>query len=153
MKQMKKEKSPKYGQEMRDKAMSIAMKRKEEYLGARVPKSLKQRVIKRAEELQIPVSLLIRKVLEEAFSEDSNTLSQLLGRSSSGSAETNKIEKPGKYADIVGWKSIEVNHDRSCERCRGPLPKGSEAALGFTASDSSYVIVCHQCKSEIISEQ
>lgn len=152
MKNMSKEKAAKYGNEMREKAMSIAMKRKEEYLGARVPKALKDRVIQRAEEMQIPVSLLIRKVLEEAFAENSTTLSNLLNQKNI-TEDKNKVEKPRQYADIVGWKSIEVNHDRSCERCREPLPKGSEASLGFTLSDSSYVIVCHQCKSQILSEQ
>lgn len=152
MKNPDREKAQQYGKQMRDKAMAIAMKRKEEYLGARVPKSLKERVIKSAEEMQIPVSLLIRKVLEEAFSEDSTKLSTLLNNQTKPQVE-NTVEKTQKYADIVGWKSIEVNSDRSCERCREPLPRGSEAALGFTASDSSYVIVCHQCKSQIISEQ
>ncbi len=142
-----------FGNDMREKVMSIAMKRKEEYLGARVPKSLKETVIGRAEEMGIPVSLLIRKVLEEAFAESSTTLSDILNRKNTPVDEI-KLEKPRHHADddILGWKSIEVNHDRSCERCREPLPKGSQAFLGFTASDSSYVIVCYQCKSQIISE-
>ena len=152
MKSTGREKSARYPEKMREKAMSIAMKRKEEYLGARVPKSLKERVIKRADEMEIPVSLLIRKVLEEAFSEDSSSLTDLLASKNVLPAQNN-AKKSEKYADIVGWKSIEVNHDRSCERCREPLPRGAEAFLGFTASDSSYVIVCHQCKSQIISEQ
>lgn len=135
--------------QMRQKAMSIAMKRKEEYLGARVPKALKERVIKKAEEMQIPVSLLIRKVLEDTFAEGADPDIQVLG-GGSVQPEVNNTEKTDKYADIVGWKTIEVNQDRSCERCREPLPKGAEGALGFTASDSSYVIVCNQCKSQII---
>ena len=36
------------------RAHSIAMKRKEEYLGARVPKELREKVLRRAEELGIP---------------------------------------------------------------------------------------------------
>src|SRR3990172_12224513 len=52
---------------MRERAVAQAMKRKEEYLGARVPRELKDRVLERAQELGIPASILIRQVLEEAF--------------------------------------------------------------------------------------
>ena len=136
----------KRGMKMREKAMSIAMKRKEEYLGARVPKALKERVIKKAEDMGIPVSLLIRRVLEEAFSEttDSGTM---IATPSTNSVMTG--QKQDKFGDVIGWKSMEVNQDRSCERCREPLPKGTVAELGFNASGSGYVIVCHQCKAQL----
>jgi len=134
---------------MRDKAIAIAMKRKEEYLGARVPKSLKDRVIAQADEMNIPVSLLIRRVLEEAFSENSES------RNEWSISVTDNNDKQSvtndKFGDIVGWKTMEVNQDRSCERCREPLPKGSEAMLGFTTSNNGYVIVCHQCKTQLIN--
>ncbi|MDX1810536.1 MAG: hypothetical protein R3240_01195 [Gammaproteobacteria bacterium] len=151
MKNMNRKNPENYGDKMRQRAMNIAMKRKEEYLGARVPKALKERVIKYAEEMQIPVSLLIRKVLEERFPENSSTINDM-AESKPISENKEKLEKNNKYADIVGWKAIEVNHDRSCERCKEPLPKGSEASLGFNASDSGYVIVCHQCKSQILND-
>ena len=54
-------------QAMRDKALSVAMKRKEEFLGVRVPKDLRDKVTDRANNLGIPVSILIRNILEEAF--------------------------------------------------------------------------------------
>ena len=133
--------------EMREKAMSIAMKRKEEYLGARVPKALKERVIVKADEMGIPVSLLIRRILEEAFSDNMDT------SAATHTVDTSKpvVESPKqeKFSDIIGWKNMEVNLDRSCERCREPLPKGTVAELGFTSSDTGYVIVCHQCKTQL----
>src|SRR3569832_1831157 len=55
--------------EVRDQAMAMAMKRKEEYLGARVPRWLKDKVIERARDTGVPVSILIRIILEEAFRE------------------------------------------------------------------------------------
>ena len=138
--------------QMRQKAMSIAMKRKEEYLGARVPKALKDKVIKKAEEMQIPVSLLIRKVLETTFGDDSAPDFVLRAENTAEDMQK-KAQKSDKYVDIVGWKAVEVNQDRSCERCKEPLPKGSNAALGFTASDSGYVIVCNQCKAQIVKSE
>jgi hypothetical protein len=137
----------KQGEKMRQKAMAMAMKRKEEYLGARVPKALKDRVIAKADEMNIPVSLLIRRVLEEAFSDGTERQSGWTFLKSAVSE--NKANEIDKLADIIGWKAMEVNQDRSCERCREPLPKGSEAELGFSASDSGYVIVCHTCKTQL----
>src|SRR3990172_6014097 len=52
---------------LRNKARSSGMMRKEEYLGARVPKELRDKVITQADMLGIPVSILIRNILEEAF--------------------------------------------------------------------------------------
>ena len=127
--------------------MATAMKRKEEYLGARVPKTLKDRVISKADEMNIPVSLLIRRVLEEAFSDGTERQGEWTFLKSAQSE--NKVNEVRRFADIIGWKSIEVNQDRSCERCREPLPKGSNVELGFSASDNGYVIVCHACKKEL----
>ncbi len=135
------------GMEMREKAMSIAMKRKEEYLGARVPKALKERVIIKADEMGIPVSLLIRRVLEEAFSEGADKSS--IVSTAATSMPIVDTQKQEKFSDIIGWKNMEVNQDRSCERCREPLPKGTVAELGFNSSDTGYVIVCHQCKTQL----
>lgn len=60
-------------QAMRDAAMSAAMQRKEEFLGARVPKELRDKVIRRAEHLNVPVSILIRTILEEAMRDSPDT--------------------------------------------------------------------------------
>ena len=150
MGEMNRERAMSQGEKMRQKAMAAAMKRKEEYLGARVPKELKERVIEQAEQMNIPVSLLIRRVLEDAFSSDSSKQQDWSGiKTQPVKKESNKTDR---FADIIGWKSMEVNQDRSCERCREPLPKGSEAMLGFSSTDSGYVIVCRQCKMQLINE-
>ena len=154
----------KRGSEMRDKAMAMAMKRKEEYLGARVPKALKERVINKADEMGIPVSLLMRRLLEQTFPENGSGSMDLGESGSSNTFAVNEVgvsstvsqvdAKTGsqgadKYASIIGWKSIEVNQDRSCERCKEPLPRGDEALLGFNSSAAGFVIVCQQCKTQL----
>lgn len=155
------ENAVKRGADMRDKAMAMAMKRKEEYLGARVPKALKERVINKADEMGIPVSTLMRQLLEQSFPEDGSLsgyseqgVSGAVG--SSFSTEQKVVSQPAAkvdvvdvYAGIIAWKSIEVNQDRSCERCKEPLPRGSGASLGFTSSDGGYVIVCSSCKTQL----
>ena len=138
----------KRGSEMRDKAMAMAMKRKEEYLGARVPKALKERVISKADEMGIPVSLLMRRLLEQTFPENDTNSVDLSNSAQSVEANTDQ-HSSDRYAGIIGWKKIEVSQDRSCERCKEPLPKGIEASLGFTSSDAGYVILCQQCKLQL----
>jgi len=150
----------KRGSSMRDKAMAIAMKRKEEYLGARVPKALKERVIKKADEMNIPVSLLMRRLLEQSFPEENLgavnlDIGGLKDNEASLTRESNiassvEAKEQSRYADIIGWKQMEVNQDRSCERCKEPLPKGTGASLGFTPSGAGYLIVCQQCKTQLL---
>lgn len=123
----------------RDQAMIMAAKRKEEYLGARVPKVLKEKVIARAEEMGIPVSLLVRRALEEVF----------LG-------ETDSPDKPqeevaggdSKYNAVLGWKELELNREHACDRCQSSLSAGMEAIMGIT-SDEGVVIICRSCKEQL----
>ncbi len=125
---------------VRDRAMAAALKRKEEYLGARVPRELKQRVIERANELNIPVSLLIRRVLEEKFSV-SETPAQ---------AQTSVEDFDGGVAgEILAWKRIELNRDHACDRCGVACKAGEQAVLGMSGVDDKVVIVCDSCKSVI----
>ena len=125
-----------HAQSMRDRAVWIAMKRKEEYLGARVPKELKERVIAQASKQGIPVSLLIRRVLEEAFGEVDEPSPDV------------PEEKAGakRYADVIGWKSVEMNRDHECSACGGAIKAGDTAAFGITTDSDRYVILCHRCK-------
>jgi len=82
------------GNARRNKAVSMAMKRKEEYLGARVPKELRDRVIQCAKEMGIPVSILIRNTLEDAFGE---------GSSGRGILSSGKKTSAEEFSSVLGW--------------------------------------------------
>ena len=99
-------------QQRKEQAANIALKRKEEFLGARVPKELRNRVIDRANHLGIPVSILIRNILEEAFSEN---------RTGSHMKSSN---------DVLGWEEIIVNQNVRCLDCGTDLLKGQNAHYG-----------------------
>ncbi len=137
---------PPQAKAMRDKAMALAMKRKEDYLGARVSRELKARVIARAEALGIPVSLLIRKTLEEAF----------LPRDASLAAgcETAPAGEQCVFPQVLGWKALELNQPRPCQRCARWLDVGEEAVLGLMATaEEGWVIVCQACKQQALARQ
>lgn len=141
---------PDHVQRMQQRAQNVALKRKEEYLGARVPKVLKDRVLNQAKEQGIPVSLLIRRVLEEVFVEKN-----LSSSSSSSTAKNNGVvsnelkEANAGFKDVIGWKSIELNRDSSCCHCKSSMSPGCEAHIAITSSPDQLIIVCESCKKTI----
>ena len=112
-------------QQRKEQAANIALKRKEEFLGARVPKELRNRVIDRANHLGIPVSILIRNILEEAFSEN---------RTGSHMKSSN---------DVLGWEEIIVNQNVRCLDCGTDLLKGQNAHYGVGSSHQ--IVLCRPC--------
>ena len=127
------------GKLMRDRAVSIAMKRKEEYLGARVPKELRDRVIHRAKELGIPVSILIRNILEDAFRNEPPELQAI--------AATRHGKVGDRFSSVLGWESIKLNRPIDCSGCGVPLTPGDDVTLGLGAGEP--VVLCDICKDRI----
>jgi hypothetical protein len=127
----------------RDKARATAMKRKEEYLGARVPGELRAKVIDRANELGIPVSILIRNILEEAFS-------TTVMKSVDGQAEA-RDSRPGDstndYPNVIGWEQITLNRSMTCTGCARQIEPRARVTLGLTSPGEDHVILCSNCKA------
>lgn len=136
--------------EMGSKALAVALKRKEEYLGARVPKELKEKVISRAEELKIPVSILIRNVLEEAFGE--KVLSKQIGSSGKDTfPQRNRSSDVGenKFPMVLGWEDIRLNRSTVCTGCGKALEPGSYVTLGIAAPGEERILLCDICKESL----
>jgi len=110
----------------REKALSAALKRKEEFLGARVPKELRNRVIDRANALGIPVSILIRNILEDAFVDSPQGSQHRTG-----------------FGDVVGWEEIRLQRVVACSACGKRLDKGEGAHFGLGASVAT--VLCRSC--------
>lgn len=118
--------------QQRDRAFASAMKRKEEYLGARVPKELRDRVIAKAKEQGIPVSILIRNILEDAFSGVSNE------------SLSNKVVECSALDSVLAWDEISLNKRASCSKCGKKLAEGGAAFLGL--GGVSPVVICPSCR-------
>ena len=138
------------GMKVKTKALAIAMKRKEDYLGARVPKELKERVITRAEELGIPVSTLIRNVLEEAFDGG--------GGESGGSNSPKRVYlqninssmvAANRFPMVLGWDDIRLNRAMECSGCGKGLEPGSYVTLGIAAPGEERILLCDICKESL----
>lgn len=125
---------------MRDKARATAVKRKEEYLGARVPRELREKVIARANSLGIPVSILIRNILEEAFSGRAGEASD------AGRGDAVAGGRVGRFPGVIGWEEITLNRTMDCTGCGRGLSAGSSVTLGLGAPGEEHVILCDRCK-------
>jgi len=128
----------------RDKARATAMKRKEEYLGARVPGELRAKVIDRANELGIPVSILIRNILEEAFSSSTvaGTAVELTTTRVKG-----LVQEKDSYPSVIGWEQITLNRFMTCTGCARQIDAGARVTLGLTSPGEDHVILCSNCKA------
>jgi len=126
---------------MRDKARERAMKRKEEYLGARVPRELKEAVITQANKLGIPVSILIRNILEEAFN-----LGEENGNKDRVSDSDTLTRNGQQFPGVIGWEDIVLNRTMKCSACGISIERGSTVMLGLSSPGEDHVILCRKCK-------
>jgi len=129
-----------YGEQMREQARERAEKRKAEYLGARVPAALREKVIARAEALGIPVSDLIREILEQAFAGTPDTRSTVAETAAPAAA------KPVDYSGIIGWETITLNQARPCTACGVLLTPGQEVTFGLALDSNDHAILCRKCR-------
>lgn len=126
---------------MRQQALATAAKRKQEYLGARVPKELREKILLKAEEMRIPVSILIRNILLEYIDNQNVEEAQEVVTTRESVANTKR-----SFDDVIGWDHLTLNKEMLCEGCKQQMNKGSEVAYGIVPG-KSHVIVCKKCKS------
>jgi hypothetical protein len=138
------------GAGMRAKALTTAMNRKEEYLGARVPKELKDKVIKHAAGLGIPVSILIRNVLEGAFSETNSDMDSISVNYHSEVPQARRGNiAVNKYPKVLGWERIRLNRRTACDGCGNNVDSGVYATLGLSLQGDDHVILCDICSESL----
>ena len=137
-------------QSMRENALSVAMKRKEEFLGVRVPKELRDKVTARANEQGIPVSILIRNILEEAFKSSSGSASSVRGGGSLQGGAMVALVHPARFPAVLGWEMIRLNRQVDCSSCGKQLLPGASVTLGLVPelvqAGATHIILCDQCQ-------
>ncbi len=133
----------KQAERMRDQARSVAHKRKEEYLGARVPKELREKVLARADELGVPVSILIRDILIRAFADEQSPVK--VDRAMGGG----KPAADRDFANVIAWERIVLNRSLPCGGCGRDIAAGSVATLALAAPGEDRVILCGKCREPV----
>lgn len=130
---------------MREQARTTAMKRKEEYLGARVPKDLREKVIAKADSLGIPVSILIRNILEEAFEGQRAGVDGQAKPAGTAAPASRAV----RFPQVIGWEKITLNKDMACAGCAKLLHGGNIATFGPGLSREDHVILCEKCSEYV----
>jgi len=116
---------------------------KERVIHTRVPESLEAELRRRAQDLGISVSNLVRNVLGHAFGLVGDVVadSQAIARAARGAGQPR-----GKQ--IVAWQPIVIAKVTSCVRCGEALARGTRAAISVNEDGSPGTIECLSCSEE-----
>ena len=139
--------------------MSADKELKERVIHTRVPESLDNEVKRRAGNLGLSVSNLVRNVLENAFGlvEDIVADSAEIARSARGEASGMPRGVPGPsgkvLGKVLGWTVAMLNVNAVCDRCNEILPKGKRAGIGVVEGGGPAPFRCERCLEEMTDER
>jgi len=128
--------------------------RKERVLHTRVPAVLERELKRFAENLRIPVSNLVRTILEDALQvADAATENVEEGlKRAAGHLERERerlkrrMEQHDPLEGVVAFQEVTLAAPVSCARCENELPAGSRAHLGIgDGREGPRVFVCGDC--------
>ena len=128
--------------------------KKERVIHTRVPESLEAELRKRAQELGVSVSNLVRNVLGHAFGlvgdvvADSHAIARAARGEKKDSAKA-PSDAPPDPDDVLAWQPIVLGKNAVCSRCNDLLPRGRDAAIGVAEHGTGRVIVCTTCLEEL----
>ena len=127
--------------------------KKERVLHTRVPAVLEQELKRFARNLRVPVSNVVRVILEDALKvadRATGEVEQRLRKAASVvSTEREQIRETLKeldpLEDVLGFQPLILAQPTTCAACRAPLRRGDNGWLGLTAEPGRRVFVCSKC--------
>jgi len=124
---------------------SSEAEKKERVIHTRVPESLEAELRKRAQDLGISVSNLVRNVIGHAFGlvGDVAADSQAIARAARGETKRAGGAEP---TEVIGWQEMTLAKNAVCSRCNDILPRGRKAAIAIGGDRQ---IVCPNCLEEL----
>jgi hypothetical protein len=146
---------------------------KERVLHTRISQQLAEDIRRVADDLRVPVSNLVRNVLEEAFSVV-ETVSQNVGdlledildeaeeardryrsRGERWDDEPPAAPSPPpdeaaparrEFPEVLAWQPVLLNRDAACADCGAPIARGARAAVGVGAQGGpTALVLCLAC--------
>jgi hypothetical protein len=126
--------------------------RKERVLHTRVPAVLERELKRFADNLRIPVSNLVRTILEDALSvadaATENVEERLRRAAEHLEKEREKLKKRMEHdplSGIVAFQDVTLAVPAACVKCARTMPSGSRAHLGIGDGSEGRVFVCESC--------
>ncbi len=137
-------------------ASGDAEAKKERVLHTRVPAVLERELKRFAESLRVPVSNLVRTILEDALSvadaATENVEERLKKAAHQLEVEREKLKKkvlPDPLADVFAFQGVTLAQPALCAKCSRELRAGERAHLGLTdgppRAGARRIFACEEC--------
>jgi hypothetical protein len=141
---------------LEDEGDGDVSERKERVLHTRVPDSLDRHIKRRARNLGMSVSTVVRNVLlttfglvEDIVSDSTDIALAVTGRQESPPRRERGGPRPPSAtpaaSEVLGWQEAVLNLNAVCDRCNAILQKGSRAGIGVREQPGPRAIICPQC--------
>ena len=131
--------------------------KKERVLHTRVPAVLEQELKRFADNLRVPVSNLVRTILEDALEVADHATENVEGRLKKAASqlekERHKLRKKVLFdplKDVFAFQSVTLAQGASCGKCRKDMLAGTSAHMGLTdpqpgKNRAARIFVCDTC--------
>jgi len=119
--------------------------RKDKVLQARVSPSLYKDLVDQARRLRVPISNLVRNILEDSTRMVENIVDSSLEIADIVGGKTTEEE----LAAVLGWQPMSANRPLDCSKCREQIQKDQQAFMSVGAPEGRTFVICEQCKEEI----
>jgi hypothetical protein len=136
----------------------MGAERKERVIHSRVPESLDDEIKRKATDLGLSVSNLVRNILQHTFGlvEDIVHDSAEIARSARGAkaafTDVKRTAPSDRPAQVVGWHMALLNINGVCDVCNAVLPKGTRAGIGVLAAPGPILLRCANCLKELADD-
>src|SRR5437870_29789 len=131
---------------------------KDRVLHTRIPESLEDAIKSMARRLRIPVSNLVRNVLEQTFQLVEDVVGDGLEIASTARRGAERVREAatrvrGQDAEIYGWQELILNRDERCRSCAAELDRGARAYRWLSdQANANPVFLCPGCIGKIGKE-
>jgi hypothetical protein len=127
--------------------------KKERVLHTRVPAVLERELKRFADNLRVPVSNLVRTILEDALSvadAATESVEERLRRAAERlEREREKLKKRMEHdplSGIVAFQEVTLAMPAACVKCQVTIPRGARAHLGIGDRSDDRLFVCESCR-------
>ena len=118
---------------------------KDRVLQARVSQSLYKDLVDQARRFRVPVSNLVRNILEDSTRMVENLVDNSLEIADVLSGKTTEED----LSSVLGWQPMTANRQLACSKCRERIQKDHQAFMSVGTPDGRTFVLCEKCKGEI----